>query len=145
MLDEALAAIHTVKVAGGYAHLFMPESTRITLPQLRETLVAAEQAGADAFTVVDSLAICRPAALAYLVRQAVALTDRPIEVHCHSDYGLATACMLAAYEAGVSALNCSINAEASQCRRLPHHHRAGRAGGLARRRCRPHPARAGGS
>jgi isopropylmalate/homocitrate/citramalate synthase len=110
LLDEALAAIRAVKAAGGYANLFMPESTRMTLPQLRETIVAAEQAGADAFTLVDSLAICRPAALGYLVRQAVALTDRPIEVHCHNDYGLATACVLAAYEAGASALNCSINA-----------------------------------
>jgi len=110
LLDEALAAIRTVKAAGGYANLFMPESTRMTLPQLRETIVAAEQAGADAFTLVDSLAICRPAALAFLVRQVVALTDRPVEVHCHNDYGLATACVLAAYEAGASALNCSINA-----------------------------------
>ncbi len=110
LLDEALTAISTVKAAGGYVNLFMPESTRMTLPQLRATIIAAEQAGADAFTLVDSLAICRPAALAYLVRQATALTDRPVEVHCHNDYGLATACVLAAYEAGASALNCSINA-----------------------------------
>lgn len=110
LLDEALQTIRTVKAAGGYANLFMPESTRMTLAQLRETIVAAEQAGADAFTLVDSLAICRPAALAFLVRQVVALTDRPVEVHCHNDYGLATACVLAAYEAGAAALNCSINA-----------------------------------
>ena len=110
LLDEALQAIRTVKAAGGYANLFMPESTRMTLDQLRETIVAAEQAGADAFTIVDSLAICRPAALAFLVRQAAALTTLPIEVHCHNDYGLATACVLAAYEGGAAALNCSINA-----------------------------------
>lgn len=110
LLDEALAAVRTVKQLGAYANLFMPESTRATVEQLRETVVAAEQAGADAFTLVDSLAICRPAAMRYLVATLKSFTDKPVEVHCHNDYGLATACVLAAYEGGADALNCSINA-----------------------------------
>lgn len=110
LLDEALRAIGTAKAQGAYVNLFMPESTRMTLDQLRDTAVAAEAAGADAFTLVDSLAICRPAALAFLVRQLKTFTSRPVEVHCHNDYGLATACVLAAYEAGADALNCSVNA-----------------------------------
>jgi isopropylmalate/homocitrate/citramalate synthase len=110
LLAETLGAIQTAKAAGAHVNVFMPESTRMELGQLRDTVVAAEQAGADAFTLVDSLAITRPAALGYLVRAVKAVTDRPVEVHCHNDYGLATACVLAAYEAGAAALNCSINA-----------------------------------
>lgn len=110
LLEETLGAIATVKAAGAHVNVFMPESTRMELGQLRDTVAAAERAGADAFTLVDSLAITRPAALGYLVREVKALTDRPVEVHCHNDYGLATACVLAAYEAGASGLNCSINA-----------------------------------
>lgn len=110
LLAETLGAIGTAKGAGAYVNLFMPESTRMELGQLRDTVIAAEGAGADAFTLVDSLAITRPAALGYLVREVKALTSRPVEVHCHNDYGLATACVLAAYEAGADALNCSINA-----------------------------------
>lgn len=101
LLEEALAAIAAAKAAGCHVNLFMPESTRMELGQLRGTVV---------FTLVDSLAITRSTALGYLVREVVALTDRPVEVHCHNDYGLATACVLAAYESGTSALNCSVNA-----------------------------------
>ncbi len=110
LLDEALAAIRAAKAQGAYVNLFMPESTRMELDQLRDTASAAEQAGADAFTLVDSLAICRPAALGFLVRKLKEFTSKPVEVHCHNDFGLATACVLAAYEAGADALNCSINA-----------------------------------
>ena len=110
LLDEALAAIRAAKEQGAYVNLFMPESTRMGLDQLRDTAVAAEGAGADAFTLVDSLAICRPAALGFLVSKLREYTSKPVEVHCHNDYGLATACVLAAYEAGAEALNCSINA-----------------------------------
>ena len=110
LLDEALAAVRAAKELGAYVNLFMPESTRATVEQLRETVVAAEQAGADAFTLVDSLAICRPAAIRFLVSKLKSFTSKPIEVHCHNDYGLATACVLAAYEGGADALNCSVNA-----------------------------------
>ena len=110
LLDEALAAVRDAKARGAWVNLFMPESTRMELGQLRDTAVAAEEAGADAFTLVDSLAICRPAALGFLVRKLKEYTARPVEVHCHNDYGLATACVLAAYEAGAAALNCSVNA-----------------------------------
>jgi isopropylmalate/homocitrate/citramalate synthase len=110
LLAEALEAVRTAKAAGAYVNFFMPESTRMELGQLRDTVTAAEQAGVDAFTLVDSLAITRPAALGYLVREVKAVTDLPVEVHCHNDYGLATACVLAAYEAGADALNCSVNA-----------------------------------
>lgn len=110
LLDEALTAVRAAKERGAHVNLFMPESTRMGLDQLRDTARAAEEAGADAFTLVDSLAICRPAALAFLVRKLKGYTSRPVEVHCHNDYGLATACVLAAYEAGADALNCSVNA-----------------------------------
>lgn len=110
LLDEALAAVRAAKERGAHVNFFMPESTRMELDQLRATAEAAEAAGADAFTLVDSLAICRPAALGFLVSQLTRFTSKPVDVHCHNDFGLAVACVLAAYEAGASALNCSVNA-----------------------------------
>jgi isopropylmalate/homocitrate/citramalate synthase len=110
MLDEALAGVRKAKDAGAYVNFFMPESTRMTLDQLRATAEAAESAGADAFTLVDSLAICRPAAIKLLVSKLKSYTSKPVEVHCHNDFGLAVANVLAAYEGGADALNCSVNA-----------------------------------
>ena len=41
-----------------------------------------------------------PQGIDYLVKKMIALTDKPIEVHCHNDFGLATANTLAAISAG---------------------------------------------
>ena len=109
VLEEALEGVRAAKAAGAHVNLFMPESSRLSLDLLRETVQAAEGAGADAFTFVDSLSICHPGAVRYVIGQLKSLTDRPVEVHCHNDYGLATACALAAYEGGADALHCSVN------------------------------------
>jgi isopropylmalate/homocitrate/citramalate synthase len=97
LLDEALASVAKAKGAGLHVNFFMPESTRMTLDQLREGVQAAEKAGADAVTLVDSLSITRPAALAFLVRKMREWIHIPVEIHCHNDFGLATASVLSAY------------------------------------------------
>jgi isopropylmalate/homocitrate/citramalate synthase len=107
--DQALAQIARAKTQGLYVNVFLPESSRATLDQLRADLGAFAAAGADAFTLVDSQGVMRPAAMGYLVRQATTWTDRPIEVHCHNDFGLAVANVLAAYENGAAALNVTVN------------------------------------
>jgi isopropylmalate/homocitrate/citramalate synthase len=110
VLDEVLGQVRQARAAGTHVNLFMPESTRMTLDQLRDTVRAAEEAGAHAVTLVDSLAITRPAALRFLVEKVREWCGLDVEVHCHNDFGLATACVLAAYEGGAAALNCSVNA-----------------------------------
>ena len=92
-----------------HVNFFMPESTRTTLEQLRDAVQAAERAGADAVTLVDSQGIARPAAIAYLVRKLTEWIHVPVEVHCHNDFGLAVANVLAAYEAGASVLHTAVN------------------------------------
>ncbi|MCX5819334.1 MAG: hypothetical protein NT047_05425 [Deltaproteobacteria bacterium] len=109
LLDEALASVAQAKGAGLHVNFFMPESTRTTLEQLRDAVQAAERAGADAVTLVDSLSIARPAAIAYLVRKLTEWVHIPVEVHCHNDFGLATASVLAAYEAGASVIHTAVN------------------------------------
>jgi isopropylmalate/homocitrate/citramalate synthase len=109
LLDEALASVAQAKGAGLHVNFFMPESTRMTLEQLRDSIQAAERAGADAVTLVDSLSIARPSALAFLVRKMREWVRIPVEIHCHNDFGLATASVLAAYEAGASVIHTAVN------------------------------------
>jgi isopropylmalate/homocitrate/citramalate synthase len=111
VLDDALAGVRRVRELGAVVvNFFMPESTRMELDQLRDTVLAAKEAGADAVTLVDSLAICRPAAMGFLVGMVREWSGLPVDVHCHNDFGLAVANVLAAYEAGAVGLNCSVNA-----------------------------------
>ncbi len=110
LLDEMLAAVRAAKAAGAEVNLFMPESTRASLEHLRIAAEGAKREGASAITVVDSQGVARPAAIRYLVQQVKSWTGLGVEVHCHNDFGLAVANVLAAYEGGADALHCAVNA-----------------------------------
>src|SRR4051812_42765322 len=100
LLDETVKQIEVARRGGCHVNLFINEATRAPLEQLRELIVQAKQAGAAAVTVVDSFGVARPAAIALLVRQVLEWSALPVDVHCHNDFGLSTANVLAAYEAG---------------------------------------------
>jgi isopropylmalate/homocitrate/citramalate synthase len=110
LLDEMLGSVRAARAAGATVNLFLPESTRASLEHVETAARAAEREGASAVTVVDSQGVARPAAIAYLVRHLRATTGLEVEVHCHNDFGLAVANVLAAYEAGATALHVAVNA-----------------------------------
>ena len=72
-------------------------------------MLLGKQAGATAVTVVDSYGVARPAAIGFLVRQVREWSGLEVDVHCHNDFGLSTANVLAAYEAGATGLNVAVN------------------------------------
>jgi isopropylmalate/homocitrate/citramalate synthase len=110
LLDEMLGAVRAAREAGAQVNLFMPESTRASLEHIRMAVEGAQKEGASAVTLVDSQGVARPAAITYLVRQLRSWTKLGVEVHCHNDFGLAVANVLAAYEGGADALHCAVNA-----------------------------------
>jgi 2-isopropylmalate synthase len=109
LMDDMLAAVTAAKAAGTTVNLFLPESTRATLEHITAAAQAAEQAGADAVTVVDSQGVARPAAMRYLVSHLKQVTGLEVEVHCHNDFGLAVANVLGGYEGGADVLQVSVN------------------------------------
>lgn len=109
LLEQAASQIAAARAAGCEANLFLVEGTRATLAQLRETVQVGQQAGASAVTVVDSYGVARPGAIGYLVQQVREWTGLEVDVHCHNDFGLSTANVLAAYEAGATGLNVTVN------------------------------------
>ena len=109
LMDEMLAAVRAARESGAVVNLFMPECTRASLEHIKAAILAAKGEGASAVTVVDSQGSARPGAIAFLVRQVREWTGLGVEVHCHNDFGLAVANVLAAYEGGATALNVSVN------------------------------------
>lgn len=109
LLEEAAKEIVAARQAGCEANLFIPEASRAPLEQLKETVRVGKEAGASAITIVDSFGVARPGAIAFLVRQVREWTGLDVDVHCHNDFGLSTANVLAAYEAGATGLNVSVN------------------------------------
>jgi isopropylmalate/homocitrate/citramalate synthase len=109
LVDEAAASIAAARKAGCEVNLFMPECTRATLDQIRQAVLAGKQAGASAVTVVDSYGVARPPAIGFLVRQVREWSGLEVDVHCHNDFGMSTANVLAAYDAGAVGLNVAVN------------------------------------
>jgi len=109
LLDQAADQIGAARKAGCKANLFIVEGSRAPLDQLKEAVLIGKQAGAAAVTVVDSYGVARPAAVGFLVRQVREWSGLEVDVHCHNDFGLSTANVLAAYEAGATGLNVAVN------------------------------------
>lgn len=63
----------------------------------------------DSYVLVDTFGACSPEAISYLVREVKKRTEKPIEMHCHDDFGLAVANSLAGIKAGAEVIHTTVN------------------------------------
>ncbi|MFH0968632.1 MAG: 2-isopropylmalate synthase [Methanobacteriota archaeon] len=85
------------------------DATRTGLPELIEVFEAAVGAGATAINVPDTVGIATPTSMHALIS---ALRERftcTIDVHCHNDFGMATANTISAVEAGADQVQVTVN------------------------------------
>jgi isopropylmalate/homocitrate/citramalate synthase len=108
---RAVTAISLAKQNGIKVAFFTVDGTRTGLDFLREIYLAALEAGAAELVVVDTIGVCGPEAVGFLVSQVRewAGAGVPIHFHGHNDFGLGTACAIAAVRAGASWIQGTIN------------------------------------
>ena len=107
--QQAADQIQAAVAAGCHVNLFMPECSRTPLQHIRSAVEMARDMGAGAVTMVDSYGVMRPPAVRYLVGKMREWSGLDVDVHCHNDFGLSTANVLAAYDAGAVGLNVCVN------------------------------------
>jgi isopropylmalate/homocitrate/citramalate synthase len=92
-------------------NFFAVDSTRSDLGYLREMYMAALDAGADEVSVVDTIGVCAPETVEYLVREVKSWVGPtvPVHWHGHNDFGLATASAIAAVRGGADWVQGTIN------------------------------------
>lgn len=90
---------------------FAVDGTRTELEFLRKVYTTALEAGAAEIVVVDTIGACGPEAVEYLVRQTREWVGPhvPVHFHGHNDFGMATACAVAAVRGGASWIQGTIN------------------------------------
>jgi isopropylmalate/homocitrate/citramalate synthase len=90
---------------------FAVDGTRTELDFLKKVYLTALEAGAAEIVVVDTIGACGPEAVEFLVRQTREWVGPtvPVHFHGHNDFGMATACALAAVRAGASWIQGTIN------------------------------------
>ena len=113
--DEVLGrvgdAVSFAKQNGITVAFFAVDGTRTDLGFLKSVYLAAMDAGAKEIVVVDTIGACGPEAVEFLVREVCGWVgeDTPVHFHGHNDFGMATACAVAAVRGGASWIQGTIN------------------------------------
>src|SRR4030088_3357627 len=105
--DAVLAA----REAGITVAFFAVDGTRTELQFLKTVYLSALDAGAKELVVVDTIGACGPEAAEYLTRQVCTWAGKgvPVHFHGHNEFGMATACAVAAVRGGATWIQGTIN------------------------------------
>jgi len=107
VLEKVTESIQYAKKHGAKVDFILEDGTRTPLEDIVQIFEKAAKAGAERLVIADTVGFLRPLSMRYLVshvreRLSELRIKAPLSVHCHNDFGLATANTLAAVEEGVS-------------------------------------------
>ncbi|MFQ6613178.1 MAG: homocitrate synthase [Fidelibacterota bacterium] len=102
-------AVEYAKGKGLKIRFTAEDSSRTDLKFLIQVVHIVTKAGADRFSLADTVGVMTPTRMKEVVRQIVQETDLPVHVHCHNDFGLAVANALSALEAGARCVDVTVN------------------------------------
>lgn len=114
VLLKTRESIEYAKEHGLFVDFVLEDGTRTFMEDITKIFSTAIEAGADRVALADSVGFMRPLSMRYLIshiREALsALVKKnvPLGIHCHNDFGLATANALAAVEEGATYIHTCI-------------------------------------
>jgi isopropylmalate/homocitrate/citramalate synthase len=111
VLRRIVDAVSFATEAGITVAYFAVDGTRTDLEFLKKVYLTALDAGAKEIVVVDTIGACGPEAAEFLVGQVREWVGSsvPLHWHGHNDFGMATACAVAAVRAGAAWIQGTIN------------------------------------
>ena len=107
-IEAAISAAHAAQIKVAF---FAVDGSRTEFGFLKKVYLAALEAGAAEIVVVDTIGACSPEAAEMLVREVCSWVGPgiPVHFHGHNDFGMATACAVAAVKAGATWIQGTIN------------------------------------
>ncbi len=87
----------------------LADPARSQLQFVMDCCIASGEAGVDRYYVYDGPGCATPEAIRFLTLLSRDTTHSQVAVHCHDDYGLATANSLEAVKAGAEVVDCVVN------------------------------------
>lgn len=109
VVEKAVGTIEYARDHGLNVMFSCEDATRSDMDFMKRICVAAQEAGASSINLPDTVGVCTPAGMAYVVREMKQVLKVPISLHCHNDLGLAVANTLSGIEAGASIAHVTIN------------------------------------
>ncbi|MDR0797341.1 MAG: hypothetical protein LBE70_01260 [Nitrososphaerota archaeon] len=113
-LQKIVESITYCKDHGASVNFMLMDGTRTAIEDISQVFQQAVEAGASRLGLADSVGFIRPLSMKYLmshVRDGLSETIKkkiPMSIHCHNDFGLASANTLAAMEEGVTYMHTCI-------------------------------------
>ncbi len=113
-VQRIVDSIDYCKKHGTTVNFTLMDATRTPLEDILQVFEAAANAGAIRLAIADSVGFIRPLSMRYLVSHIrdglpeAVKKKANLSIHCHNDFGLASANTLAAMEEGVSILHTCI-------------------------------------
>ena len=109
-MDLSIEATQFAKENGLYTVFFPIDGTRAEISSFLDLIQMVEKEGhMDALAVVDTFGGLAPHSCGYLIRQIKKRIDKPLEVHFHDDFGLASANTIMALAAGAQVAHTTIS------------------------------------
>jgi isopropylmalate/homocitrate/citramalate synthase len=113
-LEKTVESIKYAREHGATVNFTLMDGARTPIEDILQIFEAAADAGAGKLVLADSVGFLRPLSTHYLISHIRnGLSEKTLEkvalsIHCHNDFGLATANTLAAVEEGVTYLHTCI-------------------------------------
>ncbi len=110
VLAASLASVRRAKEAGLHVAFVTEDTVRAPFDFVERLYRAVQDAGADRLVVADTVGIMTPVTFRwYLEEFQRRVRPRDLSVHCHNDFGMATANTLTALETGAVAPHVCVN------------------------------------
>jgi 2-isopropylmalate synthase len=109
VLTRSRDAVRQVKDAGVLCMFTPMDATRTDPAFLLEVCGVAAEEGADWLNLTDTVGVATPASIARMTGAVAAAFAVPVGIHCHDDFGLATANTCAAVAAGARMVQVCLN------------------------------------
>ena len=109
-VDETIERVVAyAKSAGVYVAFMFVDGTRAPMETLLSAAASAQAGGTDEFVLPDTVGGASPQAIHFLVDAICSRFDVPLGIHCHNEFGMATACTLAGVIAGANWVHTTVN------------------------------------
>jgi isopropylmalate/homocitrate/citramalate synthase len=110
VVAASLASVRRAKEAGLHVAFVTEDTTRAPFDFVERLYRAVQDAGADRLVVADTVGVMTPLTFRWYLEEFVRrIHPKDLAVHCHNDFGMATANTLTALEVGATAPHVCVN------------------------------------
>ncbi|MCH1771621.1 isopropylmalate synthase [Metallosphaera sp. D4-4] len=110
VIDRIYESVRYAKSHGLIVEYSPEDATRTEEEFLLQAVKTAVEAGADRINIPDTVGVMHPFKFQELIRKVVSVASgRIISVHCHNDFGLATANSIAGVVGGARQVHVTVN------------------------------------